>query len=275
MHPVFVRIGPLEIRYYGLMYVIAFVIGYFLIRAEVRRKGLPLTSEDVLDLFLVVVPLGLLFARAYYVAFQWDWYRAHPWEILKIWHGGLAIHGGLLGGILALWLFARWKHVRMWALADAVVPALILGQALGRIGNLLNGDAYGVPTTLPWGIVFPPDSPAGAAYPGQPLHPAMLYEMVGNLILFGVLWSLRRRPAKDGFLSCLYFMGYSVVRGLVSCVRGDSLWLGPIRAAHVASGLLFFGFGAWLLYAKLWQGTSPPKHKKQTTEHPENTQSQN
>ena len=271
MHPVFVRIGPLEIRYYGLMYVIAFVIAYFLIRAEVRRKGLPLTSEDVLDLFLVVVPLGLLFARAYYVAFQWDWYRAHPWEILKIWHGGLAIHGGLLGGILALWLFARWKRVRMWALADAVVPALILGQALGRIGNFLNGDAYGVPTTLPWGIVFPPDSPAGAAYPGQPLHPAMLYEMVGNLILFGVLWSLRRRPAKDGFLSCLYFMGYSVVRGLVSCVRGDSLWLGPIRAAHVASGLLFFGFGAWLLYAKLWQGTSLPKHGKQTTEHPENT----
>ena len=271
MHPVFVRIGPLEIRYYGLMYVIAFVVGFFLIRVEVRRKGLPLTSEDVLDLFLVVVPLGLLFARAYYVAFQWDWYRAHPWEILKIWHGGLAIHGGLLGGILALWLFARWKRVRMWALADAVVPALILGQALGRIGNFLNGDAYGVPTTLPWGIVFPVTSPAGAAYPGQPLHPAMLYEMVGNLILFGVLWSLRRRPAKDGFLSCLYFMGYSVVRGLVSCVRGDSLWLGPIRAAHVASGLLFFGFGAWLLYAKLWQGTPPSKHKKQTTEHPENT----
>ena len=88
----------------------------------------------------------------------------------------------------------------------------------------------------------------------------MLYEMVGNLILFGVLWGLRRRPAKEGFLSCLYFMGYSLVRGLVSCVRGDSLWLGPIRAAHVASGLLFLGFGAWLLYAKLWQGTSPPKH---------------
>ena len=257
MHPVFVRIGPIEIRYYGLMYVIAFVIGYFLIRAEARRKGLPLTSEDVLDLFLVAVPLGLLFARAYYVAFQWDWYRTHPWEIPKLWHGGLAIHGGLIGGALALWIVARWKRVRLWALSDAVVPAVILGQALGRIGNFLNGDAYGVPTTLPWGIVFPPDSPAGIAYPGQPLHPAMLYEAAGDLLLFTLLWGLRRRPAKDGFLTCLYFMGYSVVRGLVSIVRGDSLWLGPVRAAHVASAALFLAFGLWLLGKKLWRPEAP------------------
>jgi len=261
MHPVLVRIGPLEIRYYGLMYVIAFVLAYFLIRAEARRKGLPLKGEDLLDLFLLAIPLGLLFARAYYVAFQWDWYRDKPWEVVKLWHGGLAIHGGLLGGALALWIFSRWKRVHLWPLADSVVPALILGQALGRIGNFLNGDAYGLPTSLPWGITFPPTSPAGLAYPGQPLHPAMLYECLGNLILFGVLWGLRRRPAKPGFLTALYFMGYSLVRGLTSIVRGDSLWLGPIRAAHVASAraahvasaLLFFGFGAWLLFARLWE----------------------
>lgn len=256
MHPVFVRVGPFEIRYYGLMYVIAFVLAYFLIRAEVRRKGLPLKGEDLLDLFLLSIPLGLLFARAYYVAFQWDYYSRNPSEIVKIWHGGLAIHGGLIGGALALLAFSRWKRVPMWKLADAVVPAVILGQALGRIGNFLNGDAYGLPTSLPWGIVFPPGSPAGMAYPGQPLHPAMLYELVGNLLLFALLWWLRRRPAKDGFLTAVYFMGYGVVRGLVSCVRGDSLWLGPIRAAHVASALLFFGFGAWLLLAKLWRPAS-------------------
>ena len=256
MHPVFVRIGPLEIRYYGLMYVIAFVLAYFLIRAEVRRKGLPLKSEDLWDLFLLAIPLGLLFARAYYVAFQWDWYRDNPWEIVKLWHGGLAIHGGLIGGALALWVYSRWKKVNLWRLADAIVPALILGQALGRIGNFLNGDAYGVPTTLPWGVVFPPSSPAGMAYPGRPLHPAMLYELVGNLLVFALLWGLRKRPTKPGYLTALYFMGYSLVRGLVSCVRGDSLWLGPIRAAHVASALLFFGFGAWLLSSRLWRPPS-------------------
>ncbi len=253
MHPVFVRIGPLEIRYYGLMYLVAFVVGFFLIRAEVRRRGLGLSTEDLLDIFLVTIPLGLLGARIYYVLFRLDFFLSHPAEIPAIWHGGLAIHGGLLGGALGLWLGARWKKVYIWELADCSVPAVILGQALGRIGNLMNGDAYGLPTSLPWGIVFPPGSPAGQAFPGTPLHPTMIYEMLGNLMIFALLWRLRKRPAKPGFLTAVYFMGYSVVRGLVSIVRGDSLWLGPIRAAHVASFLLFFGFGIWLLVARLWK----------------------
>lgn len=253
MHPVLVRIGPVEIRYYGLMYLIAFVVGFFLVRAEVRRRGLSLSTEDILDVFLVTIPLGLLGARLYYVLFRLDFFARNPLEIPAIWHGGLAIHGGLLGGALGLWIGARWKRVPVWTLADCTVPALILGQALGRIGNLMNGDAYGLPTALPWGIVFPPDSPAGQAFPGMPLHPTMIYEMIGNLLLFGLLWKLRKRPAKPGFLTAVYFMGYSVVRGLVSIVRGDSLWLGPIRAAHVASALLFLGFGLWLLRARLWE----------------------
>jgi len=257
MHPVFIRIGPLEIRYYGLMYLIAFVVGFFLIRREVRRRGLPLSTEDLLDIFLVTIPLGLLGARLYYVFFRLDFFLSHPVEIPAIWHGGLAIHGGLLGGALGLWIGSRWKRVSIWELGDCVVPAVILGQALGRIGNLMNGDAYGLPTTLPWGIVFPPESPAGQAYPGIPLHPTMIYELIGNLLTFGLLWRLRLRPAKPGFLTAVYFMSYSVVRGLVSIVRGDSLWLGPIRAAHVASLLLFLGFGAWLFYSRLWE----PKKK--------------
>ncbi len=256
MHPVFIRIGPFEIRYYGLMYLIAFVVGYFLIRAEVRRRGLPLSTEDLLDLFLVTIPLGLLGARLYYVLFRLDFYAANPLEIFAIWHGGLAIHGGLLGGLLGLWLFSRWKRVRFLSLGDCVVPAVILGQALGRIGNFMNGDAYGLPTTLPWGIVFPPSSPAGQAYPGVPLHPTMFYELIGNLLVFGVLWRLRKRPAKPGFLVAIYFLGYGIVRGLVSTFRGDSLWLGPVRAAHVASALMVLGSTIWLWRGELWRGES-------------------
>ncbi len=235
------------------MYLIAFVVGFFLIRSEVRRRGLPLSTEDLLDILLVTIPLGLLGARIYYVLFRLSFFLSHPAEIPAIWHGGLAIHGGLLGGALGLWIGSRWKRVSLWELADCAVPAVILGQALGRIGNLMNGDAYGLPTTLPWGIVFPPESPAGQAFPGTPLHPTMIYEMMGNLLIFGLLWRLRLRPAKPGFLTAVYFMGYSVVRGLVSLVRGDSLWLGPIRAAHVASFLLLLGFGAWLLRGRLWE----------------------
>lgn len=248
-----IRIGPVEIRYYGLMYVIAFVVGFFLVRAEAKRKGLRLSTEDLLDLFLITIPLGLIGARAYYVAFQWDWYRTHPWEIPAVWHGGLAIHGGLIGGALGLWIFSRWKRAPLWRVADAVVPALILGQALGRLGNFLNGDAFGTPTDLPWGIVFPPSSPAGQVYPGQPLHPTMLYEMVGNLLIFALLWRLRRRPAQDGFLAAVYFLSYSLVRFPCEYFRGDALMLGPVRAAWVMSALLALGFGAWLLWGRLWR----------------------
>ncbi|MFO8033682.1 MAG: prolipoprotein diacylglyceryl transferase [Candidatus Bipolaricaulota bacterium] len=256
MHPVFLRLGPLEIRYYGLMYVIALVLGFFLVRAEARRKGLVeegLNIEAAVDLLLVAVPLGLVMARLYYVAFQWGWYQANPWEIPMLWRGGLAIHGGLLGGTLGLWIFCRWKRLPLWKTADTVVPAVSLGQALVRMGNFLNGDAYGIPTSLPWGLEFPLDSPAGQAYPGQALHPAMLYEMVGNLLIFALLWRLRKKPSQAGFLTAVYFISYSLIRFSNEFVRGDALMLGPIRGAQLASVLLIVGFGLWMWRRRLWK----------------------
>jgi phosphatidylglycerol:prolipoprotein diacylglycerol transferase len=183
------------------------------------------------------------------VAFQWSYYGAHPVEILKIWNGGLAIHGGILGGALAVYLFTRYKRVPFWVLTDALVPSLILGQAIGRIGNLMNGDAYGMPTTLPWGIHFPPNSPAGMAYPGMATHPSMLYEMILNLMVFGVLWGIRKRGYRDGFSTAMYFILYAIARSIVSFTRGDSLWLGPIRAAHVISLVFVVLFGG-LIWAR-------------------------
>lgn len=253
MHPVFLRLGPIEIRYYGLMYVISFVVGYFLVRSFAKQRGILPKSEDVLDLLLVVIPLGIVFARLYYVLFQWAWYQSAPWEIVMVWHGGLAIHGGLIGGVLGLLVAARWKRIPFWRLADVVVPAVALGQVLGRIGNFLNGDAFGTPTGLPWGVVFPPASPAGQTYPGLPLHPAMIYEAIGNLLIFGVLWKLRTRPTKDGFLASVYFISYAVLRFGCEFFRGDALMLGPWRAAQAASVLLVVGFGAWIFAGRLWR----------------------
>jgi phosphatidylglycerol:prolipoprotein diacylglycerol transferase len=232
------------IRYYGLMYVIAITVGFLLLAKEARRKGLPLSTENLLDLLLWTVPIAIVGARLYYVAFHWDYYGSHLMDVVMIWEGGLAIHGGVLAGAAVVFFFARAKRAPFWRLTDALVPSLILGQAIGRIGNLMNGDAFGTPTTLPWGIRFPSDSPAGMAYPGQATHPSMVYEMLLNLAIFAFLWWwVRKRNFKDGFATATYFILYAVARSLVSFTRGDSLWLGPIRAAHVISLLFVVGFG--------------------------------
>jgi len=269
MHPVLVEIGPLVIRYYGLMYVIAIALGAVLVAREVRRKGLPLPSEGVLDLLLVTIPAAIIGARLYYVFFQWGYYGRHLLDILKIWQGGLAIHGGAIGGALAVWGFARVKKLPFWALTDAIVPSFILGQAIGRFGNLMNGDAYGVPTRLPWGIHFPPDSPAGRAYPGLATHPAMLYEMILDVLIFVYLWGIRKKGYRDGFSTAMYFILYSVARSLVSFTRGDDLYLGPIRAPHAISILLVVGFGAFILAARLYERPTPGTALPGRTDGPE------
>jgi len=253
MHPILIEVGPLVIRYYGLTYVVAISLGYVLARLEVRRKGLPLSGEGVLDLLLWTIPSAIIGARLYYVAFQWSYYSAHPLDMVKIWQGGLAIHGGVLAGALAVWIFCRVRRVPFWALTDALCPSLILGQAIGRIGNLMNGDAYGVPTTLPWGLRFPPESPAGMAYPGQATHPSMIYEMILNLLIFVFLWGIRKRGHRDGFTTAMYFILYAVARSIVSVTRGDSLWLGPFRAAHVISLVFVAVFGAMIVIRRLYR----------------------
>jgi len=275
MSPVLVELGPLTIRWYGLMYVVAIVVGIWLTYREVKRKGIVgkrknevLNLDDVLDFVLLAVPLGIVCARLYYVLFQWDYYGRNLLDILKIWQGGLAIHGGIIGGALALFIFVRWwKKVGFWQFADAVVPSLVLGQVFGRFGNFMNGDAYGTPTDLPWGIRFPTGTPAGNAYPdrdlvgqSQPLHPAMLYELGGNALIFALLWGLRKRGYRDGFLTCLYFVLYSALRFVVEAFRGDSLWLvdGRWKAAQVISVVLFVVFTGLMFQWKLWTKRDEP-----------------
>lgn len=274
MHPILFQVGPVTVRWYGLMYVIAIIVGIFLTRYLVKRRGLAISLDDILDFVLITIPIAIIFARLYYVAFQWNsYYSLHPGDIYKIWQGGLAIHGGLIGGALALWIFARWKKFSYWQFADMVVPAVILGQALGRFGNFMNGDAYGTPTNLPWGLYFPAKSPAGQRYcPGTlsdtcqiPLHPTMLYELIGNLMIFGILWWLSRKRFRAGFLTSVYLILYSALRFVVEIFRGDSLYypgfwfIAPdtLKAAQVISVLLIVLFGAFIVARKLYRREQP------------------
>ena len=245
MHPDLLRLGPLTLRFYGLMYVLALLVGIGLARLEAKRLGLP--QERMVDMVFYIFVGGLLGGRLYYVIFNWSYYGQHLTKIIAIWEGGMAIHGGLIGGLLGGWLFARWERLPFPVLCDIAAPAISLGHAFGRFGNFMNGDAHGYPLHSPhlpswlqhfpdWmGVTFPPGSIAGREFGPVPLHPVMLYELVLNFLGFVFLWHLRLRALPAGSLFGIYLMYYAVVRSFTSLFRADDLYLGPWRMPHVIS----------------------------------------
>lgn len=256
MHPILFKYGPIEIRFYGLMYVIGILVGSYLIKSEVRRKGIRLSPDEVMNFIVWVVVGGVIGARLYYIAFNLSYYAANPSEIPALWHGGLAIHGGLIGGVMVAYAYLKKRGVGFWRMADAVAPAIILGQTFGRFGNFMNGDAHGRPTDMPWGIVFPPGSIAGNEFPGIPLHPTMLYELAINFTIFCFLWFyLKKTGHKDGFIFAMYFMLYSAGRFVVEHFRADSLMFGPVRVAQAVSLAIVAATAIIIINRRLWRGT--------------------
>jgi phosphatidylglycerol:prolipoprotein diacylglycerol transferase len=259
LYPVLFEFGPIVIRFYGLMYVTALLVGMWLVRKESDRLGLGLSKDDVANYCLYTLIAGIIGGRLYYVVFNWGYYGQRLTEIPAIWRGGLAIHGGVIAGFLFSVWFSQKRDIPLWRLADTVAPALILGQVFGRFGNFMNGDAHGVPTNMPWGIVFPESSIAGRQFPNMPTHPTMLYELVLNLTWFVVLWKLRKRPHQDGFLFALYLSLYSLGRFVVSTFRADSLMVGGFRAAHLISLLFILISVLWIARGRLWQSPGEPR----------------
>ena len=266
MHPIVFRIGPFALRFYGLMYVTALLVGIWLLRLEAKRRHLP--PERMVDFAFYTFVGGLLGGRLYYVLFKWGYYGAHPWKILAVWEGGMAIHGGLLGGLIGAWLFARAYGLPFATICDMVAPAVSLGHAFGRFGNFMNGDAHGYPLRSPmlptwlrhfpdWmGVTFPSTSIAGQEFGPVPLHPVMLYELVLNLLGFVFLWSLRKKPWPPGSLFGLYLMYYALVRSFTSLFRADDLYLGPLRMPHVISAVMLLA-GLFMFLRPRYRSVAP------------------
>jgi phosphatidylglycerol:prolipoprotein diacylglycerol transferase len=222
MHPVLIQIGPLTLRWYGVMIALACLAGLLLAKKEAERKGID--KERIEDFFLYAIIGAIIGARLYYIAFtDLSQLWMNPLSVFAIWQGGLAIHGAILGGLMVAAFYTWRQNISFAKFTDTLAPSLILGQAIGRIGCFLNGDAHGFPTSLPWGIVYSPESPAGQMFPGQPLHPTQLYEMILNSIIFMVLWKIRKKFKIDGYLFILYVISYSVVRIFVEHFRADKL----------------------------------------------------
>lgn len=240
MYPVIARLGPLTIYSYGLMVAVAFLLGIRVAGIEARRKHIK--TDSVYDLAFYLIIGSLIGARVYYlIFFDPSVFVTNPVSILKVWEGGLAIHGAILGGMLSGMLFSRLRRVSFWKMADLVAPSIILGQAIGRIGCFLNGCCFGVPTESALGVRFPKGSLASIAYAGLAVHPAQLYESALDITGFLVLWRMRQRMKFDGGVFLLYLMIYSCIRMVVSALRGDSLyiWGMGLRSAQAISGAIF------------------------------------
>jgi phosphatidylglycerol---prolipoprotein diacylglyceryl transferase len=231
-----ITVGPLSIRWYSLLILTGIILATSLCRRLARTRNLD--PEIFSDLVVWLVVGAIPMARAYYVFFEWPRFSQEPlWKVFAIWEGGIAIHGAIIGGLIAGYLFALRRKLPFLTLTDIVAPGLILGQAIGRWGNFFNSEAFGSPTDLPWKLFIPSaNRPSGldniAFY-----HPTFLYESIWNLGVFGILLFVffRFQNLKPGSLFCLYALAYSLGRIWIESLRMDSLVFGPLRVAQLVS----------------------------------------
>ncbi|MDY4575920.1 MAG: prolipoprotein diacylglyceryl transferase [Intestinibacter sp.] len=213
----------IDIMWYGILIATGMVLAVLIALREAKRLGI--SEDDILNLAMIAIPCGLIGARAYYVIFNWSYYAGDISEILNFRGGGLAIHGGLIGGILAGLIYSKVKNINFFKLADCVVLGIPLAQAIGRWGNFLNQEAHGGPTDLPWGIMVD----------GIKVHPTFLYESIWDLGVFLFLFIFRKKQKYQGQILVDYIILYSIGRFFIEGLRTDSLMLGPLRMAQVIS----------------------------------------
>ncbi|HSQ88065.1 prolipoprotein diacylglyceryl transferase [Romboutsia sp.] len=213
----------IDVMWYGVLMATGMILGTLIALKEAKRVGIK--EDDVLDLAIIAIPIGLLSARLYYVIFNWEYYSQNTSQILNFRGGGMAIHGALIGGILTGYIFTRIKKMNFLKIADIVIIGMPLAQAIGRWGNFINGEAHGGPTNLPWAIVVD----------GVKVHPTFLYESIWDLGIFIFLWIFRNKKQYEGQIIVYYVTLYSLGRFFIEGLRTDSLMIGPLRMAQVIS----------------------------------------
>ncbi|MDO4541699.1 MAG: prolipoprotein diacylglyceryl transferase [Bacillota bacterium] len=228
MDPVAFTVFGWSVRWYGILLTLGILAGIIVVTRLARKRGL--NEDNIWTMILWAIPVCVLCSRIYYVIFQWEHYAGKGLgEILAIWHGGLAIHGTIIGGILTVIICCRYYKMNFFEVTDCFAPGLILGQAIGRWGNFANGEAHGTVTDLPWAINVD----------GAMVHPTFLYESLWDLGIFILLMALFKKDKERGNLILIYLMLYSVGRFFIEGLRTDSLMIGPLRQAQVISIVLF------------------------------------
>ena len=250
INPIFVKLGPIQVSWYGLMYVFGFLASYLLVRYQMKKKDFGVSKLDVENLYFYLI-LGLVIgARLGYVLFyDLKMYLADPLEIFAIWHGGMSFHGGLIGVLIVGILFS-WKNKKsFWKIADLFIVTAPIGLGFGRIGNFINGELYGRVTQVPWAMIFPTDNDH------LPRHPSQLYESaLEGGVLFLILWFLKDKKLPTGGLLAIFLSLYGLFRFFVELFREPDpqlgFILGPFTMGQTLSAFMIIGGIILFLYLK-------------------------
>lgn len=238
-----VKFHNINIYWYAIFIVLAFVIGIALCRKDDGKYNIKF--EDILELAIIMIPIAIISARIYFILFKLEYYTQNPLEILDIKNGGLAIYGGIIGAIITIIIYCKKKNINILDMLDYIAPYLALGQAIGRWGNFFNVEAYGTETNniFRMGIV------KNSNY--IEVHPTFLYESVGCLLIFILLYSLRNKRSYKGQLTYIYLSLYGFIRAIIEGLRIDSLMFGNFRVSQILSIILCITFSSILIYKKI------------------------
>ena len=243
--PRFVEIGPLTVYFYGIIIGLGLLLAVWYCCKRSSQFGL--TEDNVLDGLILVLPIAVICARAYYCVFAWHEFADNPISVLYIWNGGIAIYGGVLGAILGMWIFSKWKKLKLTAVLDLIMLGFLIGQAIGRWGNFMNREAFGAETDsfLRMGLTN--------MYTGEItyFHPTFLYESLWNAVGFVILHFASKKRKYDGQVALWYAVWYGLGRTMIEGLRMDSLYWGPFRVSQCLAAISCLAAVAVLIYNSL------------------------
>jgi len=243
LNPNLIEIGPIQIRYYALMYIIGFVLAFFIITKLSKERKINLTKDQIIDYIVYIAFGAIIGARLFYtIVYNPSYYLAQPWKVLYIWQGGMSFHGGLIGATISGLWFIKKNKLNVREMADISVIPLAIGLVFGRIGNFINGELVGRVTDVPWCVKFP-------RFEGC-RHPSQIYESIKNLFIFGTLWVLRNKDFKKGTLFSLFILLYSSLRFFIEFVREPDIQIGYIYGLTMGQilNIIMFLSGLGLLF---------------------------
>ena len=249
INPVAFSIGPFVVRWYGVMLVLAVAMVIFIALREAKRVGI--SEEHIYSISLWAIIGGIVGSRLFHVIDQWQYYIAHPWQIIGF--EGLTVYGAVIGAVLAMLIYTWINKFSFWQIGDIVAPGAIVGQAIGRVGCLINGCCYGLVCDLPWSIVY--GNPSSYARVGIPVHPTQIYHIIWNLAGFAVLWLLRKRLKPEGSVFLLWLSLYAAGDLTIRLFREGEPFLFGMQQAQLI-GVAILVVTVPLLAVRMWRARS-------------------